>query len=105
MGERWQDWNLVFPSAIGTPLDGNNVTHRLQRHLERVGLPRQRFHDLRHCCASLLLAQGVHARAVMEILGHSQIALTMDTYSHVMPTMLRGATDDLDELLSNRAAG
>ncbi len=102
-GERWQDWNLVFASTVGTPLDGHNVTHRLQKHLERAGLPRQRFHDLRHCCASLLLAQGVHPRAVMEILGHSQIALTMDTYSHVMPAMLRDAANLMDGILGEEA--
>ncbi len=99
-GARWQDWGLVFPSTIGTPLDGSNVTHRLRKHLERAGLPRQRFHDLRHCCASLLLAQHVPPRIVMEILGHSQIALTMDTYSHVMPTMQREAADLMDGILA-----
>jgi len=99
-GGRWHDWGLVFPSTIGTPLDGANVTKRLQAHLERVGLPRQRFHDLRHCCASLLLAQGVHPRVVMEVLGHSQIALTMDTYSHVMPTMQREAAALMDGILA-----
>lgn len=75
-GERWQDWNPVFPSAVGTPLDGPNVTHHLQKLLKKAGLPRQRFHDLRHCCASLLLVQAVSPRVVMEILGHSQISLT-----------------------------
>ncbi|MEA2595408.1 MAG: hypothetical protein QOF01_1877 [Thermomicrobiales bacterium] len=56
VGSLWQSFGLVFPSSRGTPLDGSNVTHRLQRLLEQSGLPRQRFHDLRHCCASLLLA-------------------------------------------------
>lgn len=89
----------MFTSKIGTPLDGRNVTKQFQAILEKAGLPRQRFHDLRHSCASLLLAQGVHARIVMETLGHSQIALTMNTYSHVMPELQRDAADKMGELL------
>ncbi len=69
--------------------------------LADAGLPRQRFHDLRHCCASLMLAQNVPARVVMETLGHSQISLTMNTYSHVMPAMQRDAADLLDALLAS----
>ena len=55
--------------------------------LERAELPRMRLHDLRHTCATLLIAQGVHPRIVMETLGHSQISITMDLYSHVTSTM------------------
>jgi integrase len=100
-GERWQGehWGLVFTTTVGTPLNPSNVTHRLQRLLAEAGLPRQRFHDLRHCCASLMLAQHVPARVVMDTLGHSQISLTLNTYSHAMPAMQRDAADLLDELL------
>jgi integrase len=63
-------------------------------------LRHQRFHDLRHSCASLLLAQGVHPRVVMETLGHSQIALTMNTYSHVLPPLQREAAVRMDEVLA-----
>ena len=63
----------MFTTARGTPLNRHNVTKEFQNLLEQVGLPRQRFHDLRHTCASLLLAQNVQARDVMEVLGHSQI--------------------------------
>ncbi|HEV2108522.1 MAG TPA: site-specific integrase [Thermomicrobiales bacterium] len=100
-GDRWQDWGLVFTTPKGTPLDGTAVTKRLQRLLADAELPRQRFHDLRHCCASLLLAQGVPPRVVMEILGHSQISLTMDTYSHVMPTARRHAAELMGAILAN----
>lgn len=72
----------------------------MRKHLERAGPPRQRFHDLRHCCASLLLVQRVPPRVVMAILGHSQIALTMDTYSQVMPAMQREAADLMDDILA-----
>ena len=99
-GEDWQDLGLVFTSEIGTPLDGPNVTHRFHRLLARAGLPRMRFHDLRHACASLLLAQGVHPRVVMETLGHSQISLTMNTYSHVLPALQREAADQMEAALA-----
>lgn len=76
-----------------------NLTHRFQRLLERAGVPRRRFHDLRHSCATVLLAQGVPARVVMEMLGHSQISLTMNTYTHVLPTMQRDAADLMGKFL------
>ena len=98
-GSRWQEHGFVFTSTIGTPLDGSGVSRRFHTALETAGLPRQRFHDLRHACASLLLAQGVAPRVVMEILGHSQISLTMNTYSHVIPELERDAADRMDALL------
>lgn len=61
-----------------------------------AGVRRIRFHDLRHTCASLLLAQGVPLRVVMDVLGHSQLAITTDLYSDVMPTALRAAADAMD---------
>ncbi|HEY8693589.1 MAG TPA: tyrosine-type recombinase/integrase, partial [Chloroflexota bacterium] len=66
------------------------------------GLRHQRFHDLRHACASLLLAQGVPARTVMETLGHSTITLTMNTYSHVIPELQRDAAAKMDAILAAR---
>jgi integrase len=98
-GSRWVEWGLVFPSTLGTPLDGSNVTHRLQAALADACLPRQRFHDLRHCCATLLLAQGVPARVVQDVLGHSQVTLTLGTYSHVMPAMLQESADAMERAL------
>jgi integrase len=59
-----------------------------------------RFHDLRHCCASLLLAQNIHPKVVQEILGHTQIAMTMDLYSHVLPSTKRPAASLMDDLLT-----
>ncbi len=99
-GQRWHDTGMVFTTTIGTPLDPRNVYRHFQRALAEAGLPRKRFHDLRHTCATLLLAQGVHPRVVMDILGHSQIALTMDTYSHVIPTLQREAAGRMDALLA-----
>jgi integrase len=101
-GERWpaDPRELVFLSTTGTPLEGVNVTRRFQALLADAGLPRQRFHDLRHACATLLLAQGIAPRVVMETLGHSQISLTMNTYSHVVPSMTRHAAERMDEALA-----
>jgi integrase len=99
-GSAWQDWDLVFPSQLGTPLDGSNVTHHLQHKLAEAGLPRVRFHDLRHTCSTLLLEQGVQDR-VLEQLGHSQITLTLNTYSHVRPAMLSATAAALDRALGS----
>ncbi len=98
-GTHWADSGLVFTSTIGTPLEPRNAFRLFQEALQRAGLPHIRFHDLRHTCASLLLAQGVHPRVVMETLGHSQISLTMDTYSHVIPALQRDAADRMNALL------
>jgi integrase len=98
-GERWVDNDLVFPSARGTLADGPNITHRFHRLLQQAGLQQMRFHDLRHACASLLLVQGVHPRVVMETLGHSQISLTMNTYSHVLPALQREAAEKMEAVL------
>jgi integrase len=105
-GSRWHDdpRGLVFTTTVGTPMDGIAVTRRFQASLAVAGLPRQRFHDLRHACASLLLAQGVAPRVVMETLGHSQISLTMNTYSHVIPALGRAAADQMDVALGPRPA-
>ncbi len=70
--------------------------------LRRAGLPRIRFHDLRHTAATLLLLQGIHPKVVQERLGHSQISVTLDTYSHVLPSMGREAATRLDALLNSR---
>ena len=70
-GERWRETGLVFTTTIGTPLDGRNVRKAFRELLDAAELPPMRIHDLRHTCASLLLAQGVHPRVVMETLGHS----------------------------------
>lgn len=98
-GSRWQDHGLVFPTTIGTPMDTRNLTRHFRRALQDAGLPLRRFHDLRHSCASLLLVQGVHPRVVMEILGHSQISLTMNTYSHVIDKLQHEAAAQIDAVL------
>lgn len=102
LGERWEQSDLVFTTDRGRPLDGTVVSHHFHRQLDRAGLPQRRFHDLRHSCATLLLVQGVSPRVVMDVLGHSQIALTMNTYSHVIPELKRHAADRMEELITDR---
>jgi integrase len=83
-----QDQNLVFASQVGTPLSRRNLTRSFKALLRRAGLPHSvRFHDLRHTCATLLLGSGFNAKFVQELLGHATIAITLDTYSHVIPGM------------------
>lgn len=98
-GEEVSPATLVFTSTIGTPLEPRNVNCIFTELVRTAGLRPVRLHDLRHTCASLLLAQGVSPRVVMDTLGHSAIAVTMNTYGHVMPLMQRDAADRMNELL------
>jgi len=102
MGPLWQENKLVFTTTVGTPLEAGNVARRnFKKLLRSADLPDIRFHDLRHTAATLLLAQGIHPRVVMEILGHSQISLTMNTYSHVLPTLQHEAASKIDAILND----
>lgn len=93
----------VFPaSRVGGPIEPRNLTRGFKRVAARAGLPpATRLYDLRHACASLLLAAGEHPRVVADLLGHSTTKLTTDTYSHVLPTLARSAADRLDALLAD----
>jgi integrase len=98
-GGDWVNSGLVFTSTIGTALDERNVRRDFKNLLTKAKLPKIRIHDLRHTCATLLLAQGVHPKVVQEILGHSQISLTLDTYSHVLPHVSTEAALQMDTAL------
>lgn len=100
-GGRWQNHDLVFTTTIGTPFSASNVNVSLHNALEAAGLPHMGIHGFRHGCASMLLEKGVHMRVVMEWLGHSQISLTMNTYSHVAPTVLHDAARALEAALAS----
>lgn len=100
LGTNWKEHGLVFPSEVGTPLSPRNLVRHFKKVLERAGLSQSvRFHDLRHSCATFLVAQGVHPRVAMGILGHSHISVTMDTYSHVLSDIQQNALKDVDQLL------
>lgn len=98
-GPLWEDWGLVFATPTGGPVSRTVVSHRFARLQREAGVPHHRLYDCRHTAASLLLAQNVHPRVVMEVLGHSSFALTMDTYTHVMPVLVRDAADAMDKVL------
>lgn len=99
-GNIWQDHDYVFCTSIGTHLNPDkDIRVPLKRLLQKAGLPDIRFHDLRHSTASLLFSEGVHPKIVQEILGHSNIRITLDIYSHMLPTMQDNAMRRLDDLL------
>jgi len=87
----------VFSTPLGRYTYLNTLYAHFSALLEKAGLPAIRFHDLRHSVASLLLASGVHPKVVQEILGHSQISMTMDIYAHVLPIMHQDAMDKLNQ--------
>jgi integrase len=88
LAETYKDHGLVFSTSIGTPVNPENLVNRsFKPLLEKAGLPKIRFHNLRHTCATLLLGRGVHPKFVQELLGHATIAITLDTYSHYLPSM------------------
>ena len=98
MGEGWSEQGLVIDREDGTPWAPNNFSSMWPRFLADRGLPHVRFHDLRHAHATLLLLQGVHPKIVSERLGHSSIGITLDTYSHVLPSMQEEAAKAFDGL-------
>jgi site-specific recombinase XerD len=99
----WADNDLVFPNQVGKTMNARNFTARsFKPLLERTGLPHSaRVHDLRHTCATVLLKMGQHPRYVQELLGHSTIAITLDTYSHVLPGMNDGLADAMDDAMGS----
>ena len=99
-GSSWKENDMMFPSTIGTPMDPSNLYHIFKDLLKLANLPDIRFHDLRHTAATLMLQQNVHPKIVQSRLGHSDISMTLNTYSHVLPSMQDEAAEKLDELLT-----
>ena len=100
-GTYWQDNDLVFCRVDGRPLEATNLIPVLHRALKAAGLPQIRIHDLRHTAATLHLARGENPKVVQELLGHSTITLTMDTYSHVTPALHAAAAAKMQALFAN----
>lgn len=98
---KWRDQGYVFTSGVGSPLDGRNVTHRFQAAVAAAGLPRQRFHDLRHAFATLMIGAGVDLYVVSRSLGHATIATTANTYAHLTPAMGEVAAARMDAILGH----
>lgn len=100
-GSAYEDQGLVFTSGLGSPVEPGNLLRGWSKIVAVAGAPHVRFHDLRHAHATLLLRQGVHPKIVSERLGHASIAITLDTYSHVVPGLQEAAAAQLDALLAD----
>jgi integrase len=101
MGSLYQPGGLVFANKSGSTINPSNLRQRsLAPLLKKAGLPHIRFHDLRHTCATLLLSRNVNPKIVSEMLGHASIAITLNTYSHVLPMMQHNAVKALEEALT-----
>ena len=99
------DSDLVFCHPDGRPLDPGVVSHTFAKVLKKAGLPHIRFHDLRHTHATLLLKAGIHPKIVSERLGHANIGITLDTYSHVLPGLQERAAERFDDLIARDNSG
>ncbi|HWN99506.1 MAG TPA: site-specific integrase [Blastocatellia bacterium] len=99
-GDRWIDMGLVFTVGLGGPINPGVPNRHLDRILTAAGLPHQRVHDLRHNCASFLLAQGVELKVISDILGHAQISTTANIYAHVFASVKQDAITALDRMFT-----
>ena len=99
-GAYYSDFNLVFARKDGRPLPFTNLGRELDGLIAMAGVPRIRFHDLRHTCATLLMEAGVHVRTVQERLGHASAKITMDIYGHVTDSMQQTAAQEMDHILT-----
>ena len=100
LGDNYCDHNLVFASKLGTPLSPSRLRKQINSALSTAGLPHITIHDLRHTHATLLLLAGVHPKIVSERLGHRDINITLNTYSHVLPGMQKRAAQAVEKILA-----
>ena len=101
LGDLYRDQGLVFTTEVGTPINPTNLRKRsLAPLLQKANLPRVRFHDLRHTCATLLLFRNVHPKYVQELLGHATVSITLDTYSHFIPGMGNQVVEAMEDILT-----
>jgi integrase len=100
VGPEWQEADFLFTTGIGTTMDPSSLGKSFKAMLTKAQLPAVRFHDLRHSAATIALSQGVHPKIVSEMLGHSKISLTLDVYSHSLPTLQVEAADRIASALA-----
>lgn len=96
-GSTWQERDLVFSDKSGGFLNPDTLRRKFYKILEKAGLPKMHIHDLRHSAATILLSMGVSMKVIQELLGHSQISMTMGTYSHVLPSMQKDMKEKWDD--------
>ena len=101
-GSRWKGnpWGLVNTSTVGTPLFARNVHRAFKGILLHGDLPDVRIHDLRHSAAAILIAQGVNARAISDLLGHSAVSFTLQVYGHLMEETKQEVAAQMDAVLN-----
>lgn len=104
-GGEYQDHDLIVCRDDGRPMPARSLDHIFERLVKRAGVPRIRFHDIRHTHASLLLSQGVHPKIVSERLGHSTVNITMDLYSHILPGIQEQVAAQVDEIIFREPKG
>jgi integrase len=104
LGRPLSENDLVFSRPDGSPLDPNHVTRTFPKIAKKLGLPHIRLHDLRHTHATLMLKAGVHPKIVSERLGHANIGITLDIYSHVLPGLQEAAAERFDKMLNEETA-
>lgn len=103
LGAAWEDNDLVFANEVGRPIEVTNLVRRsFHPLLRQANLRRIRFHDLSHTAATLLLGKGMHPKVVADMLGHANIAITLDLYSHATPAMHRQAATAMDQIIYGR---
>ncbi len=101
----YQETDLIFTDHLGRPLDPSGISRRFKTLATRAGFPNARFHDLRHTFATMMLEIGVHPKIVQEMLGHQNIGITLDTYSHVLKGLQVDTVDNINQYLANQNGG
>ena len=99
-GETWKEYDLIFPTSVGTPIDQRSFLRTFKLFLKHAGLPPIRFHDLRHTSASLMLNHDIPVIIVSRRLGHARASITSDVYGHLMPNMQDDAAEMIDDLIT-----
>lgn len=99
LGEDYNELDLIFSQKNGNPIQPAELSRNFHKIIQKVNIPDIRFHDLRHTHATLMLQQGIHPKVVSERLGHSTIGITMDTYTHVLPTLQKEAAQQFEQLI------
>jgi len=96
----WKEMDMVFPSTIGTPIDPTNILKKFRQLLKKAGLPRLRFHDIRHTSAAIMLNSGVDVFVASKRLGHAKPSITLDVYGHLLISAENGVANIMEDFLS-----